>query len=37
MSISENANRVFAAAFALVLSSAVFAATIVPASPALFA
>ncbi|MEL7445067.1 MAG: enoyl-CoA hydratase [Pseudomonadota bacterium] len=37
MSFVENSNRLFAAAFSLVLSSAVFAATIIPASPALFA
>jgi len=37
MTMTNTANRLFAAAFAVVLSSAVFAATIVPASPALFA
>ncbi len=37
MTFTANANRLFAAAFSLVLSSAVFAATIIPASPALYA
>lgn len=34
---TETTNKIFAAAFSLVLSTAVMAATIIPASPALFA
>ncbi|MEL7445068.1 MAG: enoyl-CoA hydratase [Pseudomonadota bacterium] len=34
---NETGTRLFAAAFSLVLSAAVFATTIIPASPGMFA
>ncbi len=37
MTVLQNNSRFFAAAFSVVLSSAVFAATIIPASPNLIA